>query len=158
MEMSLRCLLSCVSNIVLFSVQEHCFMSRDQCEKLCESKNNAPTSPLLRFLLFRQNLLLFFSCLSLRTCKPHPFVPPVPHCALFNPSCPFSNMVLTCDILLHTPADWPSNKADKRLKRCQPVHRMMQRASTNLPPSDGHRQRGAWAFCTNTFCDLFIFK
>lgn len=137
-------------------------------QKLCDSKNNALTFLVFSFLLFCQNLFILLSSSSFCACKPPPFVPAMPHCAIFNPSCPFLSIqtMLTCDILFHTPSDRPSNKADTMvcLKRCSPVPRMMQRASANLSSSNGYSQGDVgvlhkhllWLFCFdfnfNYFC------
>lgn len=127
-------------------------------QKLCESKNNAPTF-LVQFPAVSSGFNLFVSFSSFRTCKPPLYIPAVPHSALFDPFHPFCRIqtMLTCDIFFHASSDQPSNKADTMvcLKRHQPVPRRMQRASADLSLSDG-RSQGASAFCTNFFVFTLI--
>lgn len=161
--MSLHRLLLWVSNSILFSVQEHCFLSFWQ-QKPSERKNNAPTFLVFSFLLFRQNSFLLLSSLSFRTCKPPLFVPAMPHCALFNPSCPFRSItcwhVISYSILLQT--DLHTKQTQWYVQKDASHYPEWCRASASLAPSDGHSQGSVgilhrhllWLFCFyfNYFC------
>lgn len=86
-------LLLWVPNNILFSVQENCFTSCDQCGTIhgscVRAKNNAVTFLVFSFI-FRQNLYSCFPSGSVCTWKPRLFMPPMAHCALFQPSLSFA--------------------------------------------------------------------
>lgn len=160
--MSLHRLLLWVSNSTLFSVQQHCFMSCDQCGAGSRSRVRAQTMP--RFFLclvsccfVRINFYccplwvfahanLLFSCLP---CHIVPFsTPPVLSAAFRQCWHVISYFILLQTGLQTKQTHWYVQKdASQYPEWC--------RASANLSPSDGHSQEGVgalyqhllWLFC-----------
>lgn len=173
--MSLHRLLLWVSNSTLFSVQEHCFMSCDQCGAGSRNRVRAQTMPRLFLCLvsccfvrihfyccplwvFAHSNLLF----SYLPCHIVPFSTPPVLSAAFRPYW----HVISYSILLQTGLQTQQT----HVQEVASLYPEWCRASANLSPSDGHSQEGVgvlhqhllWLFCFyfnfNYFClgKLFV--